>query len=176
MTSKIYISESGIDGKGLFAGKAFDFNSIVYQPNGKIVQADEIDWDNLGKEAYNGFLQIGAWEYLDGRADSKFRYLNHSCNPNIGYKKLKGRVSFIAIKPIAKGAEITFDYSTTMSEELDQEPMPCKCNSKNCRKVIADFRLLPKDVKKRYMDLGIVPSYVLKECTQTTPMIRKKSF
>lgn len=176
MIKEIYVSKSGIDGKGLFAGRAFEFNEVVYQPRGRVVHAEDIDWDAIGKKGYDEFLQVGAWEYFDGRSDPKFKYLNHSCDPNIGYKNLEGKVSFVAIKPISRGEEITFDYSTTMFEELDEEPMPCNCNSKNCRKVIADLRHLPRRIQRRYLSLGIAPPYVLGECTQKTPMIKKRSF
>ena len=176
MKNLVYVSKSGIEGKGLFAGKYFDFNEIVFQPKGKILHAKKINWDDMGKEEYDGFLQVGGWEYFDGRPDPEFKYLNHSCNPNMGYRKIKGKVSFVAIKPISKGSEITFDYSTTMSEEMDEEPMPCRCKSKNCRKMIGDFRFLPKEVQNKYLALKIVPSYVLEKPTQKVPMIHKKSF
>ncbi|MEK6935288.1 MAG: SET domain-containing protein-lysine N-methyltransferase [Nanoarchaeota archaeon] len=181
MKNLIYITNSKIansnsDGKGIFADSNFKFKDLVYQPKGKIVNAESIDWDAIGKEGYDGFLQIGGWDYFDGRKDAYFKFLNHSCNPNLGFKNLDGKVSFVAIKPISKNKELTFDYSTTMFEELDEEPMPCICKSKNCRKIIRDFRFLPKKTQEKYIKLGIVPDYVLDECSQEKPMLKNKAF
>ena len=176
MKREIYKSKSGIHGYGLFAKKAFSPREIVYQPSGKIIHAKEINWNSLRKRGYDGFLQVGSWKYLDGRKDPLFRFLNHSCSPNVGFKMLEGKVSFVALSPIPEKTELTFDYSTTMFEELDQEPMPCRCGSKNCRKVIADFRFLPKSIQNKYIKLGVVPSYVLEKPSQKTSMLKKKSF
>jgi len=48
--------------------------------------------------------------------------------------------------------------------------------AEKCRKVIADFRFLPKRIQRKYLDLGVVPSYVLGICTQKKPMIKNKAF
>lgn len=173
-TRPLYVSKSGIDSRGLFSSRTFDFMETVYQPYGKIVHSSEIDWDGIGKQGYDGFLQVGAWEYLDGRKDRNFRNLNHSCDPNLGFKMLEGIVSLVAIKPIVPGREVVFDYSTTMFEEEDEQPMPCKCGADNCRGVISDFRLLPRDLQKKYIGLGIVPNYVLNKCTMEKPSIDKR--
>ena len=176
MKNELYLAESRVGGRGVFAGRAFKLNEGVYQPSGRIVQASEIDWDALGKEGYDGFMQTGAWEYMDARQDPFARFFNHSCDPNLGFKTLEGRMTLVAIKSIKKKTELTCDYSTTMFEELDEEPMPCKCGVRQCRKIVGDFRHLPKDVQQRYLGLGVVPSYVLGECTQKTPMLINKSF
>lgn len=65
----------------------------------------------------------------------------------------------MAIKDIEKGEEITWDYSTTMDEDIWE--MDCNCGSKKCRKRIRDFKYLPKEIKERYVKLGIVPDYNL---------------
>ncbi len=169
----VYVGRSLINGRGLFAGITFRKGGVVYQPTGKIVHANDIDWDSIGKDGYDGFLQVGGWEYVDARKDPHFTNMNHSCNPNLGFKLLEGKVSMVAIKRIFPGRELTFDYSTTMFEEEDEEPMPCHCRAYNCRGVIGDFRLLPEHVQRKYIKLGIVPSYVLDELTMTKPSIQK---
>ena len=58
----------------------------------------------------------------DQRPDMyKWRYLNHSCDPNAFIDGLE----LIARRPIAPWEEITFDYETT-EYELD-EPFTCQC-------------------------------------------------
>jgi D-alanine-D-alanine ligase len=52
---------------------------------------------------------------------------NHSCNPNSTYDGL----NLIAVQPIAKGEEITLDYSTYLNETM--APFQCQCGAPNCR-------------------------------------------
>ena len=55
---------------------------------------------------------------------------NHSCEPNTAYKGL----NVYAIKPIAKGEELTLDYTSFLS--TDMEPFMCQCASTNCKGLI----------------------------------------
>ncbi|MBI2625395.1 MAG: hypothetical protein HYW70_03640 [Candidatus Nealsonbacteria bacterium] len=66
---------------------------------------------------------------------------------------------FLLLRISIRG-EITFDYSTTMDE--DDWGMDCQCGSKSCRGRIRDFKYLPPDIQKKYLDLGIVPEYISK--------------
>ena len=52
---------------------------------------------------------------------------NHSCAPNTAYLGL----NVYALRPIAKGEELTLDYATMMDETL--EPFACQCGAPNCR-------------------------------------------
>ena len=65
----------------------------------------------------------------------------------------------VAIMDIHEGEEITWDYSTTMNE--DDWEMDCVCGSKNCRGRIRDFKYLPENVQQKYINLRIVPKYIL---------------
>lgn len=74
------------------------------------------------------------------------RYLAHSCDPNCGFK---GRFRIVAMRDIKKGEELAFDYA--MSEDSDWR-MGCRCDSKDCRKIIGAYSLLPQEVTERYGD------------------------
>jgi D-alanine-D-alanine ligase len=56
---------------------------------------------------------------------------NHSCAPNTAYRGL----DVVALRPIAKGEELTLDYATFMSTAM--EPFACRCGSPKCRGVIS---------------------------------------
>lgn len=76
-------------------------------------------------------------------------YFNHSCDGNMGFNK-KG--DFVAIRGIRKGEEITYDYG--LVETNPQFKMKCKCEHKNCRKIVTgnDWKLLLEDKAiKRYI-------------------------
>lgn len=86
--------------------------------------------------------------------------INHSCSPNSGIKIHGKKAILIAIRNIKKNEEITCDYSTITN---DNWKMKCRCESKNCRKVIKKFKTLPKRLQNKYIKLGIVGNYILKE-------------
>ncbi len=88
-------------------------------------------------------------------------FVNHSCNPNAGLKIENRKATLVSIKNIKTGQEITWDYSTTMDE--DDWEIDCTCGSKNCRKRITDFKYLPKEVRRKYVRIGVVPQYILEK-------------
>jgi uncharacterized protein len=51
------------------------------------------------------------------------------------------------MRAIKKGEEIIWDYEMT---EDYMWTMECHCGSKNCRKIIANYRNMPEDVKAKY--------------------------
>jgi uncharacterized protein len=56
-------------------------------------------------------------------------YLNHSCDPNCEVDEIKGRVWILALRDIAAGEELVWDYNLYD----DDEPAPCHCGSPKCR-------------------------------------------
>jgi hypothetical protein len=61
---------------------------------------------------------------------------------------------------IKAGTEITFDYSTSSTDSMDEWKMACLCGSINCRKEISGYHYLNDGVKKRYEDIGVIPKYL----------------
>jgi hypothetical protein len=80
--------------------------------------------------------------------------VTHSCAPNAG---IRDNVRLIAITDIRAGAEIFYDYSTTMNE--DHRPLECLCGSALCRGKVVDFKDLPVRTRRSYLRLGIVQAY-----------------
>ena len=102
-------------------------------------------------------LQIGPGTYID--LGEPGRYANHSCDPNAGVEGTGPHgLKLVAIRPIRRGEEVCFDYSTTMDE--DHWTMPCRCGNPECRGIVADFKELPKALRQRYLALGIVQPFI----------------
>ncbi len=149
-------------GNGVFAGRDFNCGEKVMKFGGKIFTFGQLP--KPYESVQDHYIQISKKLYM-GPSGSFDDFFNHSCNPNSGLK-IKGKsVLLVAIKNIRKGEEITYDYSTTMDE--DDWELECRCGSKNCRKIIRDFKYLPRNVQNRYIRLGIVPSYILKGIKET---------
>ncbi len=147
--NKIYIGDTDV-GLGVFTKKQIKKSEKILKFSGPIITRCQI----TGKKALHGYpIQIEDNKYIDTKKPGVL--INHSCNPNVGIKNDK---MLIAIKNIYIDEEIRFDYSTTMDE--DDWTMKCKCHKKNCRKIIKDFKYLPKSTQSKYLKLGIVQNFI----------------
>ncbi|MBS3084975.1 SET domain-containing protein [Candidatus Pacearchaeota archaeon] len=149
-----YLKENGF-GEGLFAKKVINkFEKILLFEDPVVTGKKSIKLDfKYYTSAIGNGLQIGKDAYIYLKDPG--RVVNHSCNPNSGV--IKDNL-LIAIKKINIDEEITFDYSTTMDE--DCWTLEGKCESKNCRKIIKDFKFLPKEIQNKYLKKRIVQKFI----------------
>lgn len=68
---------------------------------------------------------------IDGHGTAMF--INHSCDPNCETKETRGRVWIRAIRHIAEGEELTYDYNLY---DGDESEATCNCGSAGCRKTM----------------------------------------
>lgn len=93
--------------KGLFALKSFQKGESVVKVSGQKI-------DHPTRTS----VQVGINEHIDVQAP--IMYINHRCDANI---KLKN-YTFVAIRTIEVGEEITFDYNA--SEDRLSNPFICR--------------------------------------------------
>jgi hypothetical protein len=113
----------------------------------------------LRKRNTDNPVQISPRRYVNWRAPGVA--FNHSCDPNTGLTSYP-HLSYVALRDIAKGEELCWDYSTTMDKETICE-FPCGCGAKHCRKTIKGFYWLPKKLQARYAKLAVVQRYLFAE-------------
>ncbi|MDQ3233123.1 MAG: SET domain-containing protein-lysine N-methyltransferase [Pseudobdellovibrionaceae bacterium] len=78
-------------------------------------------------------------------------FLNHSCDPNARF--VAETLEIIAVKPIKKGEEVTFNY---LSSEWEMaSPFQCQCGSDDCHGSVQGFRHLSMDQKLQLADLAL---------------------
>ena len=90
--------------------------------------------------------------YLYGLEDGKTvidghgigAYLNHSCDPNCEVDEVKNRVWLFALRDIAAGEELVWDYNLYD----DDDPAPCYCGSRKCRRTMYSREWMAK-VRRR---------------------------
>lgn len=75
-------------------------------------------------------------------------YLNHSCDPNCEVDEIKGRVWLFALRDIAAGEELVWDYNLYD----DEHPAPCHCGSPNCRGTMYSTAWMTKMRRKETSD------------------------
>jgi uncharacterized protein len=66
---------------------------------------------------------------IDG--DGIAAFINHSCDPNCEADEIDGRVFIRAMRNIAAGEELVYDYNL-YDGDLD-DPAPCFCGTRRCR-------------------------------------------
>lgn len=142
-------------GKAVFAARNFKPGDVIVKFEGEVVHKDQIPKKLKGED--DRFVQIGIDQYLGPSGDVD-DFINHSCDPNAGLRFSEVGILLVAIKDIAIGEEITWDYSTTLFE--NSWKMLCDCKKGVCRKVVADFITLDPDTQKKYYDLNIIPTYI----------------
>jgi uncharacterized protein len=137
-------------GLGIFAKRDIFKDEIIHRFSGRII--NHLESKSIPDKEECKALQIGFDKYLD--LDIPGVLINHSCNPNCG---IKNDYDLIALRRITKDEQIMYDYSTTMDDGYSME---CRCNSKNCRKIVEDFKLIGIDKQIYYLEKDIVMSYI----------------
>jgi uncharacterized protein len=137
----LYISRTSWTGRGLFAKVDFKKGDIIFTLQG-VLKKGKYPW-------YVGdrWIQIEKYQWVAPFRSNPGYYINHSCNPNSG---IKDSVKIVAMKNIRRGEEVTYDYSTSESE--NGWYLICHCKNKNCRRIIRSYEFLSAEVKLRYRD------------------------
>jgi hypothetical protein len=125
---RLVVGKSVIAGRGLFAGCAIAGRAKIGEFEGEVVSIAE-----ARRRAAR--LRVVAIVELDRKAiDARgmrtgFRYINHSCAPNTFLRRTRSRAEFYALRPIAKGEELTVDYGLSHHEGR----LRCRCGATRCR-------------------------------------------
>ena len=122
------IGSSGIHGRGGFARCAIPMATTVVEYVG-----ERIDKAESARRCEDGnpyiFTINDDWD-LDGDVPGNpARFLNHSCDPNCEAQQEEDRIWIVALRDIAPGEELTFNYGYDLEEWQDH---PCECGAPNC--------------------------------------------
>jgi len=103
MAAKVYVSNSGIHGRGLFAKRSFKPGEIVGRYTGRKTRLSSEDHPHV-MERYDEDGQL--LECVMGVGD--FRFINHNSNPNLEIDE--ETLEFRAVRHIGPGDELTWYY------------------------------------------------------------------
>ena len=158
-------SELGIFAtKDLKAGEIVSLLPIRFIPTSisdislKIAPSHFVNW-NIDTHSYNEYSSPDG-DYCQCCILEDF--INHACYPDcnvthraVHYLSDSNRMAYelIAIKDIKVGEEILIDYDTFIYID---NPMKCKCNSSQCRKIIKGFKYLSKTTQKLFFDKNLI--------------------
>ena len=135
----LYRARSATHGDGVFTSAPIPAGAAVMTMSGRVIRYREITPDMR-------VMQIGPDEWLaEGDTEAIDDFANHSCAPNIGF--VHGTLALHALRDIAAGDELVWDYSTSMNEP--GWSVPCGCGAPVCRGIIQSFCDLPASVREQ---------------------------
>jgi len=147
LSPKTEVRESKIHGCGLFAIAEIAKGEIVAVKGGHIVHRKALrEQVTLGLGSVE--IQIDDDLFIapvtDEEREFSMLYLNHSCEPNLG---VRGEITFVAIRHIRAGEELTHDWAMTDDDDYLVE---CNCGVPDCRKTLTGKDWQSPDLQKRY--------------------------
>lgn len=143
---KLRLRQSEIGGLGVFASDFISKSETCVLFGGYVIPAkDEPEDQDYGLQITEDLVLISTMWKNHELTD----FINHSCNPNLGFK---GQIALVAMRDIFNDEEITFDYAMCLHNSYGCKPycMDCKCGSINCRGKITDNDWMNSELQIRY--------------------------
>ena len=144
MTGLVITKNSAIHGLGCFAGHAIPAGARVIEYVGeKIDKAESLRRCEAGNEY---IFALDETHDLDGLVGHNIaRFINHSCAPNCEAGPAGEKIWIIALRDIAPGEELTFNYGYDL---IDYREHPCHCGSAGCAGYIVAVEYV-EDIRNR---------------------------
>jgi len=134
------VRASPLHGLGVFALRSIAAGTRVIEYLGERISHEEADRRYEGKSASDNhtflFIADDATVIDAGVDGNEARFVNHACDPNCESVIEEARVFIDAVRAIAPGEELTYDYQ--IQRERDDPPdidavFACHCGAHGCR-------------------------------------------
>lgn len=137
---RIQVRRSGVHGKGVFALRPIRKGEIVIEYKG-----ERITWKQALKRHphdpkdpdHTFYFHIDDRHVIDAKVGGNAaRWINHACTPNCEADETDGRVFIKALRKIAPGEELFYDYGLTIDERYTpklKKQFECRCGTRRCR-------------------------------------------
>jgi len=144
---KTQVRESKIHGRGLFAIADVAQGEIVAIKGGHIIDRKTLR-EKITPVLGPVEIQIDDDLFIapvtEEQRELSMLYSNHSCEANLG---VRGEITFLAMRDISAGEELTHDWAMTDDDDYSVE---CNCGAANCRKILTGKDWQRPDLQKRY--------------------------
>lgn len=141
------VRRSAIQGRGGFASRDIRRGERIVEYKGERISWKEADRryedDRMGRH-HTFLFAVTSRTVIDGGVQGNdARFINHSCAPNCEAVDDGGRIFIEAMRPIAAGDELFYDYAYARDESTtdeDEALYVCRCGSPKCRGTILEPR------------------------------------
>ena len=127
-TPRLLIRSSAIHAAGVVTLDPIPRGRFVLEYDGPRISKDVADSRYAEKPVTYLFSIDGTDDVIDGFSAAMF--VNHSCAPNCETTEDNGRVYIQAIRDIAAGEELVYEYNL---HDSDDESADCYCGAPHCR-------------------------------------------
>jgi hypothetical protein len=147
LTPKAEARPAGDKGWGSYVVQPITSGETVAVFGGWVV--DSTTLATMSEDRQHRSIQIDADLYLvSSDTPEPGDMLNHSCEPNCG---LQGSQILVAMRDIAPGEELSFDYA--MCDASDYDEFRCLCGSATCREIVTGSDWRDPVLQARYAGL-----------------------
>lgn len=162
---RIQTRRSGVHGKGVFALTDIAEGETLIEYKGEIISWKEAlrrHPHDPAQPNHTFYFHIDDGRVIDGNVKGNAsRWINHSCEPNCEADETDGRVFIKALRHIAAGEELNYDYGLIIDEPYTPALLadfPCWCGSDECRGTLLTAKeedgKKKKDKKKKKKKAG----------------------
>jgi SET domain-containing protein len=146
ISPKAAVKPSPIHGRGLFAVEPIARGEVVCVKGGHIFDRRRLE--ELAPRLGPAEIQIGEDLFIgpveDEEREGSMIFSNHSCEPNVA---VRGEITFVALRDIAAGEELTHDWATTDDDGYEME---CRCGAAVCRGTVTGQDWRRPDLQEKY--------------------------
>ena len=137
---RIQTRRSGVHGKGVFAVQPIAEGETIIEYTGEV-----IDWQTAqdrhphdpSQPNHTFYFHVDDDVVIDATyGGNSARWINHSCAPNCYTDERNGRIFIVALRNIAAGEELNYDYGLIVEERYTSKlkaEYACFCGAANCR-------------------------------------------
>ena len=148
---RIQTRRSGVHGKGVFALQDLAEGETLIEYVGELIdwpEALERHPHDPEQPNHTFYFHLESGLVIDANVGgNSSRWINHSCAPNCLADEEDGRVFIKALRNIAAGEELFYDYGLMIDARYTKKLLAeyqCRCGAAHCRGTM----LTPKDKKK----------------------------
>ena len=129
---RMEIRPSKIHRFGVYALERIPANRKVIEYTGE--RLNRLQARRRDNKRFTYLFAVDDYWTLDGAVNgSGAEIINHSCDPNLVSRVMKGHILYMSLRAIRPGEELTVDYNFT---KKGGERTPCTCGSRKCRGIM----------------------------------------
>ncbi len=140
MPSSLIIRSSNIHAAGCYTTRPIRKGRVVCEYEGPRMSKAEADKRYADRHVTYLFGVGDRQEVIDGFGAPMF--MNHCCTPNCETEERENRIFVIALRDIAAGEELVYEYNLYDSDDVSQD---CYCGAPNCRGTM----FAPAEIERR---------------------------
>jgi hypothetical protein len=137
---RIQVRRSGVHGKGVFAVQPIAAGDTVIEYVGEVITWEEAQRRHPHDPCdpnHTFYFHIDGDHVIDALFEGNAsKWINHACDPNCESDERGGRIFIQAVRDIAAGEELNYDYGLVLDERYTPKlkaEYACHCGSPLCR-------------------------------------------